>query len=247
MHKSMATGTDPGKAIVADIHSLRLAKRRLPQVTLTYAQSLDGCIAARPGERFLLSGPASKRMTHQLRIAHDAILVGIGTVLADDPRLTARLADGKNPQPVVLDSRLRFPLDAQLLQASSPWIAATLAANPQRSAQLERAGARILVLPGNPDGRVELRSLLEKLAEMGVSSLMVEGGAQVIGNFLQARLVDIIVLTIAPLYLGGLPALGGVPGARLPRLENPRYRVCGEDLVVWGQPVWQNAGRPAAE
>lgn len=247
MHKSMATETDPGETIIADIHSLQRANNRLPQVTLTYAQSLDGCIAARPGERFLLSGPASKRMTHQLRAAHDAILVGIGTILADDPRLTVRLAEGKDPQPVVLDSRLRFPLDAQLLHAGSPWIAAILTADPQRCARLERAGARVLALSADPDGRVNLLALLEKLAEMGVSSLMVEGGARVIAGFLRARLVDMVVLTIAPLYLGGLPALEAVPGDQLPRLENPRYEAFGEDLVVWGQPIWQNAGKPAEE
>jgi 3,4-dihydroxy 2-butanone 4-phosphate synthase/GTP cyclohydrolase II len=137
----MATGTVPVEAILADIRSQQQVAGRLPRVTLTYAQSLDGCIAARRGEPYLLSGPESKRMTHQLRAAHSAILVGIGTVLADNPRLTARVAGGENPQPVVLDSRLRLPLDARLLQTGSPWIATTYSADPQRCALLAQAGA----------------------------------------------------------------------------------------------------------
>jgi riboflavin biosynthesis pyrimidine reductase len=80
-----------------------------------------------------------------------------------------------------------------------------------------------------------------------VGSLMVEGGGQVIGSFLQERLVDYIVLTITPLYLGGLPAVDNVPGSALPRLENPRYAAFGEDLVVWGRPVWQNSAVKAEE
>jgi riboflavin-specific deaminase-like protein len=243
----MATGTVPVEAIVAEIQALQETSRRLPLVTLTYAQSLDGCIAARRGERYVLSGPESKHMTHQLRAAHDAILVGIGTILADDPRLTARLAGGANPQPVVLDSWLRFPPGAQLLLIGSPWIATTPAADPQRCAQLEQAGAQVLTLPAGSRGGVSLKALLERLGEMKVGSLMVEGGGQVIGSFLQERLVDYIVLTITPLYLGGLPAVDNVPGSALPRLENPRYAAFGEDLVVWGRPVWQNSAVKAEE
>ena len=87
-----------------------------PFVTLSYAQSLDGCIVAQPGQPLALSGAQSLILTHKLRAAHDAILVGIGTVLADNPRLDVRLAPGPDPQPVVVDSRLRFPLNANLLQ-----------------------------------------------------------------------------------------------------------------------------------
>ena len=91
-----------------------------PFVTLTYAQSLDGSIAADPGQPLSLSGPQSLLLTHYLRAAHDAILVGIGTVLADNPLLNVRLVEGKNPQPVIVDSQLRFPLDANLLRRHPP-------------------------------------------------------------------------------------------------------------------------------
>src|SRR5687768_4642967 len=97
-----------------------------PVVTLSYAQTLDGSLAL-PGRQLIISSPESMKMTHELRAAHDGLLVGIGTVLIDDPRLTVRLADGRNPQPVVLDSRLRMPLTANLLKHPDrrPWLAAT--------------------------------------------------------------------------------------------------------------------------
>ena len=238
----MATGTGPAEAIIAEILALRSGSSHFPMVTLSYAQSLDGCIAARRGERFALSGPQSKRLTHQLRAAHDAILVGIGTVLADDPRLTARQVPGKSPQPVVLDSRLCFPAHARLMQGGSPWIASTPAADPARRATLERGGAQVLVLPAGRQGRVDLPALLAKLGLLGVGSLMVEGGAAVIGSFLRERLVDMVVLTVAPLYLGGLPALESEPDGALPRLDNPQYATFGEDLVAWGRAVWKDPG-----
>ena len=112
----------------------RNAESGLPSVTLSYAQSLDGCIAVKPGSPIRLSSPESEAMTHSVRGVHDAILVGIGTVLADDPGLTVRLAKGVQPQPVILDSKLRFPIDAQLLGGSNlrPWIATTEQASTDR-------------------------------------------------------------------------------------------------------------------
>jgi len=124
-----------------------------PSVTLSYAQSLDGSIAARSREPLTLSGVESMRMTHQLRAAHDAILVGIGTVLADNPRLTVRLVPGKSPQPVVLDSHLCLPLNANLLNLPpSPWIAALEGADLQRRVALEARGGRVFHLPADEDG-----------------------------------------------------------------------------------------------
>ena len=137
-------------------------------------------------------------MTHGLRAAHEAILVGIGTVLADNPRLNVRLVEGPDPQPVILDSRLRFPPYANLLKnGRSPLIAANAGADAERRQALEAAGARVLVLPGN-NGWVDLADLLKHLGSMGINSLMVEGGARVITSFLASRLVDQVVLTLAP-------------------------------------------------
>src|SRR5512143_2126154 len=126
----------------------RSADAGRPLGTLTYAQSLDGSIAARRDQRLELSGEESRVMTHRLRAAHAAILVGIGTVLADDPRLTARLVGGPDPQPVILDSHLRVPASARLLQnILKPWIITTEAADPHRKGALEAAGARLITAP----------------------------------------------------------------------------------------------------
>jgi len=216
-----------------------------PLVSLCYAQSLDGSLAARQGQRTDLSGPESSRLTHQLRAAHDAILVGVGTVLADDPQLTVRLVEGNHPQPVVLDSHLRMPLEARLL-TSHPrpvWIATTPDADPQKANALQAIGARLLILPADESGRVSLPALLECLAASEINSLMVEGGAQVITSFLAQRLVDQVVLTIAPVFLGGLRAIE--PDSILsltrrteenfPSLTDLHYERLGDDLIVWGK------------
>lgn len=217
----------------ADQHRQKIGR---PLVSLCYAQSLDGCLAARPGQPTRLSGPQSSRLTHQLRAAHDAILVGVGTVIADDPQLTVRLAPGQNPQPVILDSRLRTPLPARLVrQAARPvWIATTPAADPEHRMALESAGARLLALPSDEKGRVSLPALLQALAAQRVCSLMVEGGAQVITSFLAQGLADWVSITIAPVLLGGLPAVS--PELPCPyRLVEARTRQFGQDVVVFGR------------
>lgn len=214
-----------------------------PFLTLSYAQSLDGSIADRPGRPLALSGSQSRAMTHGLRAAHGAILVGIGTVLADNPRLNVRLVEGKDPQPVVVDSRLRFPPYANLLKnGRTPWIATSQDADAERQQALEAAGAKVLRLAGS-NGWVDLDSLLRYLGSVGINSLMVEGGAQIITSFLASRLVDQVVLTIAPLLVGGLRVvdhLGHSSLRRFPRLRNLSYQQLGEDLVLRGEPDWDN-------
>jgi GTP cyclohydrolase II len=216
--------------------------RGRPLVTLSYAQSLDGSIADRPGHPLALSGAQSMTLTHALRSGHDAILVGIGTVLADNPRLNVRLVTGQNPQPVVLDSRLRFPSYANLLRNSrTPWIVANEGADPERQKTLEALGARVFCLPA-ANGWVNLEALLRKLAEMEINSLMVEGGAQIITSFLASRLVDQVILTIAPLLVGGLRVvdrLGNANPRGFPRLGNLTYERLGEDLALMGEPDWE--------
>ncbi len=227
----------------AEKHAAAEANRR-PFVTLTYAQSLDGSIAGADSLPLHLSGSESSEMTHLLRSSNDAILVGIGTVIADDPRLTVRLADGKDPQPIVLDSRLRFPLSASLLESyrTMPWLATLEDAPLDRQVELEAVGARVLRLPAREsDGLVDLRALMATLYEDGVRSLMVEGGARVITELLEARFVDHIVVTVAPTLVGGLRAVSsknGAGSAAFPRLQGIGYKREGDDLVVWGRPVW---------
>jgi GTP cyclohydrolase II len=229
------------EAIPAQATLWRQGKGR-PLVTLTYAQSLDGSIAARRGYPLDLSGPLSRVFTHRLRALHDAILVGIGTVLADNPCLNVRLVPGRNPQPVILDSRLRFPSYARLLKENAqPWIATLENADPVRQEDLESRGAKVIRLPQGARGGIELTALLDWLTAQGIACLMVEGGAQVITSFLSSRLVDQVIITIAPVLVGGLRVLDSsplTPERPLPRLAQVSFHQLGEDLVIWGRPEW---------
>ena len=230
-----------------------------PVVTLAYAQSLDGSIASAEGKPLALSSAEALTLTHALRAAHDAILVGIGCVLADNPRLTVRLIPGRSPQPVIVDSRLRCPLSANLLSSNgtSPWIVTTDKANKKRQKLLERAGARVIRVKSPSGSRIDLFTLLATLASMGVTSVMVEGGAQIITSFLEDHLVDQVVVTIAPLLVGGLRAVKAMPAmpqatqaingyaeshahSPFPRLMNTFYEKVGNDFVIRGDPDWAN-------
>ena len=212
--------------------------RKRPFVTLSYAQSIDGSITVRRGEPWAISGPESLEMTHRLRSEHDAILVGIETALADDPLLSVRLVDGQDPQPVIVDSHLRYPLHARLLQTGhAPWIATTENADVARQYTLEAAGARVFRLPSDKNGQVDLQHLMSKLSQLGINSLMVEGGAAVITSFLTSHLVDRLVITIAPMIVGGLNAIEPLQrssGNPLPQLVRTRYQKLGNDIVLLG-------------
>ncbi len=182
-----------------------------PLITLAYAQSLDGSIATERRQAIALSSEPSFRFTHQLRAAHDAILVGIGTVLADNPRLTVRLASGPNPQPIVLDSSLRFPPTANLVQhPQKVWIATGPHSDPSRRKALEDSGVEILELSLDGDGRISLSELAATLHRRGIRRLMVEGGQAVLSAFLREQLADWLVVTVSPHLVGGLPALRDV-------------------------------------
>ena len=211
-------------------------ERRRPWVTLSYAQSLDGSIAARRSAPLAISGPATLRITHSLRARHSAILVGIGTLLADDPQLNLRLVPGSDPQPVVLDRKLRFPIDARLLRGQkSPWIFTTRNAQPERETALTKSGARVFRLATEMGSLGDVLSVLNR---EGIHSVMVEGGAGVITSFLQAQLVDLIVLTISSRLVGGVRGIESLLADNGPRLDKFGVQRLDDDLLVWGCPHW---------
>ncbi len=201
------------------------------RLTLSYAQSLDGCIAARPGERTTLSGPEAMAYTHRLRAAHDAILVGIGTVLADNPRLSVRLAAGPHPQPIVLDTALRIPLTCALVAQPVRPLCVICAPHAGVEAQraLEDRGVRVLRMPLPEAHAARWPTILAALETLGLQSLMVEGGAHVITSLLASGCADKLALTIAPRWLNGQR---GVLAGPTPALANVRHLRLGEDLVI---------------
>jgi 3,4-dihydroxy 2-butanone 4-phosphate synthase/GTP cyclohydrolase II len=215
----------------------RFADRPSPVVTLTYAQSIDGCIAPIGGGTLQLSNPKTQQLTHQIRAQHDAILVGINTVLCDDPRLTVRLATGNNPQPIVVDSRLRFPLDANLLRdpCVRPIVATGNLACNKKADQLIAAGARVIRVPQQDDGLIDLSQLLPLIKQMGFHSVMVEGGAKIITSVLVSQIADQLLLAIAPKFVGGLRAVHPTQAwDEMPQLHDVHCQLMEGDLVVWG-------------
>jgi diaminohydroxyphosphoribosylaminopyrimidine deaminase/5-amino-6-(5-phosphoribosylamino)uracil reductase len=203
-----------------------------PFVTLCFAQSLDGSLTTKPGETLRLSSAESTRLTHQLRSLHDGILVGIGTVLADDPQLTVREWPGNSPQPIVLDSQLRMPASAKLCQSQARrcWVLTAQQAQPSQDCELLQVAA-------NGTGQVDIGAALHLLRQRDIRHLMVEGGASVITAFLQAGFVDAVVITIAPRVIGGYRAVGELGFCStqyLPTLQPVYSDRIGDDLIVWG-------------
>lgn len=227
---------------LAGAEAFRMNLKR-PFITISYAQSLNGSIALSTKEQVHLSGPESLILTHRLRSLCDAILVGIETVLSDNPRLTVRLVEGKNPQPIILDTCIRIPLDAKLVQRSdlSSWIVSAQTSTKVKVDRLQRAGATIIPCATAEDGKIDLFALMNLLADMQINSVMVEGGAKVITSFIDARLVDQFVITIAPKLLGGLQVIENsrLTGSHCLKLRHVEYEYLGKDLILWACPVWE--------
>jgi 2,5-diamino-6-(ribosylamino)-4(3H)-pyrimidinone 5'-phosphate reductase len=237
------------------------AKKDLPYLTLTYASSLDSNLALSPGIQTELSGPLTKSLTHYLRTHHDAILIGVSTAVADDPSLNSRLNSTpllSQPRPIIVDPQFRWRLTpasrilttARAGRGRAPFILISANAyndNDERIHWVEEVGGKVLVLANpNERGRWQWDYILDYLHKLDVKSLMVEGGATVINELLQAKdlmLVDAVVVTIAPVYLGR----GGVnvsPPRReedkqeaAVRFKDVEWTVLGRDVVMVARPV----------
>jgi diaminohydroxyphosphoribosylaminopyrimidine deaminase / 5-amino-6-(5-phosphoribosylamino)uracil reductase len=204
-----------------------------PFVSAKFAMSLDGKIATRAGESRWITGEESRHHGQRLRHVHDAILVGVGTVIADDPALTARLEgeEARQPLRVILDSQLRTQESAKVVGPNT-LIAST------RSGSV--GAAEILVLPAADDGRVRLAPLLDELGRRGILSLLVEGGSEVHGSFFAEGLVDKVHAYVAPRLIGGRDAPGAIGGSGVERLvETVQLRDVdttrlGADILITG-------------
>jgi len=220
------------------------AKR--PFILLKTAMTLDGRIAARTGHARWITGPEARQKAHQIRDEYDAILVGVNTVLADDPELTCRLPDagGDDPIRLILDSRARTPLSARILQVEStaPTVIVTTDLAPEENlTRLKATGTEIITVPSR-EGRVNLPELLAELGRREISSLLVEGGSEVSAAFLNAALVDKVLWFIAPKLIGGKDAPGPVGGAGAERMDEAlalrdmTWGQIGNDIYVEGYP-----------
>ncbi|MGQ9480127.1 RibD family protein [Chloroflexus sp.] len=212
-----------------------------PRVTLCFAQTLDGRVAAVDGSSQWISGPESLHFCHHLRANSDAIMVGVGTVLRDDPRLTTRLVAGPDPLRVIVDTHLRTPTTAAVIRDGAgvgTLLACTAAATRERRIALQECGATVLTMPEAAGGGVDLAALLAILGERGIASVMVEGGARLITSLLRANLVDALAVTIAPIILGSGPAaigdLGILTLSQALRLTNVTWTTYGTDVVIEG-------------
>lgn len=217
-------------------------EQRRPSVTISYAQTLDGRLATRSGSSQWIGGPASLHFAHALRASHQAILVGVGTVLADDPRLTVRLVAGNNPLRVIVDGLLRTPLGAAVLRdgaARGTLLACRAEADAGRRAAIMALGAEVVTLPAGARGGIDLAALLALLAARGVASVMVEGGARLITSLLRERLAERLAVCMAPKILGeGISAIGDLGIDRLDAaysLQNATLTPYGQDWIIDGR------------
>ncbi|HWB52303.1 MAG TPA: bifunctional diaminohydroxyphosphoribosylaminopyrimidine deaminase/5-amino-6-(5-phosphoribosylamino)uracil reductase RibD [Stellaceae bacterium] len=212
-----------------------------PLVTLKLATSLDGRIATSTGESRWITGPAARGRAHLLRASHDAVLVGTGTALADDPQLTCRLPglEDRSPVRVVLDRRLRLPPALRLFAEAAQvptWVAAPASADPARQAALCAGGVKIIAAEPDEAGGVDLPLLLRRLGDEGLTRLLVEGGGRLAAALLRQDLVDRLVWMRAPLVIGGdgLPAvaaLGFDALAGAPRFTPVSRETAGGDVI----------------
>ena len=214
-----------------------------PFVVAKYAMSADGKIAARSGDARWVTGAEARSHVHALRAQCDAIMVGIGTVLADDPRLTARDADGRpldrQPLRVVVDSAGRTPEGATMLLEPGHTIVACASPADGAAQRLAAAGAETLSLPG-PGGRVDLDALLAMLGERSMTSVLVEGGGTLLGSLFDLGLVDKVMAYVSPKIIGGDSAPGPVGGSGAARMADAlslgraRWQPVGDDMLLVG-------------
>lgn len=233
---------------VCEKEALRLNERfftwitkERPFITLKYAMTLDGKIATANGDSKWITGEAARTFAHRLRRQHDAVLVGIGTVLADDPELTTRMVQGKNPVRVVLDTKLRISLMATVLNPAAETIIFTgMEADEDKANALNALPNVEVVRLSAEEGKLPIAKVVAALAERGITSLLVEGGSSVHGAFYDAGLADRVYAFVAPKIIGGKNALTPVGGAGSEfvaegwLLEEVEVQKLGTDIMVTG-------------
>jgi diaminohydroxyphosphoribosylaminopyrimidine deaminase / 5-amino-6-(5-phosphoribosylamino)uracil reductase len=216
---------------------------KTPFVTLKYASSLDGKIATKTGESKWITSKEARLDSHRYRAVHDAILVGVNTVIADDPSLTVRLSERrKNPVRIILDTHLRTPLNAKIINdgEAETWIVVGSEVKEAKIAEYAHKHAQILKMS---EPKIQIRDLLNILGEKQITSLFVEGGAEVHGSFIEAKAVNQVVAYVAPKIIGGKAApspIGGSGFAQMADVMNLKIKsveTIGPDLKIVALPI----------
>ncbi len=238
----VATGVLEKEARTLNEAYIKHVTTGMPFVTLKIAQTLDGKIATAKGESKWITGEEARKEAHRLRDRNDAVLVGINTVLKDDPSLTTRIPGGRDAVRVIVDGRLRIPLNARVLTQNSPamtMISTLAGVSKSKIARLQEAGAEVLAVKGS-NGRVDMKDLFRKLGKRGFMSVMIEGGAGINASALKSGMVDKVVLFIAPRLMTGqdsVSSIGGDAPKRLKKafsLRDIAVKIFGKDLMVEG-------------
>ncbi len=219
---------------------IKWVTEKIPYVTLKWAQSIDGRIATRSGDSQWISSEKALRFAHKLRAIYDAVLVGKTTVEKDDPELTVRLVKGKNPIRIVLDTHLTLKSDRKIFKVPPETLVFTASNDKQKIEKLQKKGVKVFKISTIGDENyLNLKEMLKILGEMGISSLLVEGGGKVHTQFLKEGLADEINVVIAPIIIGegkqAIYDLGVTVIKEALKLENTTFKKLGKDLLFVGK------------
>jgi diaminohydroxyphosphoribosylaminopyrimidine deaminase / 5-amino-6-(5-phosphoribosylamino)uracil reductase len=215
-----------------------------PFVTLKSAVTLDGKVATATSDSKWITSEAARKEVHQLRHENAGILVGVNTVIADDPVLTARIPNGRNPIRIILDSSLRIPLDSKVVtdQKAPTWIFTTKAHDVNKKQALEEAGVKVFVTGGGK--HVDLNETMATLGEKFISSLLIEGGGEINASFIENKLIDKLILYIAPKVIGGklspsfIEGVGVMKMSKAIEFTDVSFIQVGKDFKFIGYPVY---------
>jgi len=220
---------------------IRFITVKRPFVILKLAQSLDGKIATSKGESKWITGEKARRLVHRLRNEMDAVMVGINTIIKDDPSLDCRLRGGRNPLRIILDSKLRIPCDARVLDHNDgrTIIVTTERANRDKMERIMDKGGQILIV-NDRGGRVDIRDMMKRLGRMDIMSILIEGGSSIATSAISEGVVDKIMLFISPMIMGGTDSIPSIGGKSPPSLEDTvkvrelKVRKVGKDILLEG-------------
>ncbi len=215
------------------------SRKKRPFIAIRFAASLDGKIATKTRDSKWITNEQSRAFERKIRAAYQAILVGVNTVLRDNPHLGARIKGKKDPLRIILDSRLKIPLRSQVLRDNNVLVVTTAKAPSTKNRLLMKRGITVLTLPGQ---KILLPELMRELAKMNIVSLLVEGGGTILGNFADHKLLDKVYVVHAPLLIGGEKAVSAIRGRGVKfvkdaiHLKNVSHKFFGDNLLTVGYP-----------